>query len=297
MKNGVVIINKGEGLSSQAVVNRVKRLFDEKKAGHTGTLDPLATGVLPVLIGRGVKASEYMLTSDKHYRATMLLGITTDTEDITGKVLSESCKIPAEEEVLAAVGNMLGESLQTPPMYSALKVNGKKLYELARGGEVIEREPRRICIYEISAKKLTDTEYEVDVKCSKGTYIRTLLADIGASLGCGAVMKTLCRASASGFTLSDAHTLDEIEEMSESDRDKLIIPIEKVFDSYRKVTLVPFFARLARNGLPIYLKKIKYELAPDECVSLFDEKGFFAVGKVVSLEDGLAIKPTKQFDT
>ena len=155
MKNGVIIINKEEGLTSQAVVTRVKRLLGTDKAGHTGTLDPMATGVLPVLVGRGVKASEFMLTSDKHYSATLLLGVTTDTEDVTGAVLSECESIPGEAEVMDAIRSFVGEYMQTPPMYSALKVGGKKLYELAREGQVVEREARAVFIHSIDLWKDT----------------------------------------------------------------------------------------------------------------------------------------------
>ena len=297
MKSGVVIINKGKGLSSQAVVNRLKRLLGAKKAGHTGTLDPLATGVLPVLVERGVKASEYMLSSDKHYQAIMLLGITTDTEDVLGKVLTESDLIPAEGDVLLAADSMLGEHMQTPPMYSALKVGGEKLYDLARRGITVEREPRRITVHRINTKRLSDKEYELDVVCSKGTYIRTLCADIGKKLSCGAVMKELCRASCAGFSLEEAHTLDQIEAMSQAEREALIIPIEEIFKDKVRLVLPPFFARLARNGLPIYQKKIKTDIKEGERVALFDENGFFALGESVMLEDGAAIKPIKQFDT
>lgn len=297
MKSGVIILDKSEGITSQGAVNRIKRLFGASKAGHTGTLDPLATGILPVLIGRAVKASEYMLTSDKHYIATLLLGITTDTEDITGKVLTECDRIPSEDEVICAANSMLGESMQTPPMFSAIKIGGKKLYDLAREGKTVEREPRKITVYEISAKKLSEKEYELDVKCSKGTYIRTLLADIGAKLGTGGVMKTLRRASCAGFTLDGAHTLEEIENMTEEERDALIIPTENIFPELEKITLVPFFARLARCGAPIYLKKIKLSAELGARVRLYDESGFFALGEVRECEEGLAIKPIKQFDT
>ena len=169
MKNGVIIINKEIGPTSQGVVNRVKRLLGASKAGHTGTLDPMATGVLPVLIERGVKASEFMLTSDKHYMATLLLGRTTDTEDVTGQVLTESDSIPTESQVLSAVESFVGSYLQTPPMYSALKIGGKKLCDLARQGVTIEREPREVTIHSITAEKISDREYTLDVHCSKGT--------------------------------------------------------------------------------------------------------------------------------
>jgi len=294
--SGAIIINKEEGLTSQAVVNRVKRLFGEAKAGHTGTLDPLATGVLPVLLGRAVKASEYMLTSDKHYTALLRLGITTDTEDTTGNILTESDIIPSPEAVKRAAMAFLGESEQTPPMFSAIKISGKKLCDLARDGITVEREARKITVYSIDAARVSERDYTLTVHCSKGTYIRTLCADIGASLGCGGAMGALCRSEASGFTLKDAYTLGELELMSPEKRAALIIPTEKLFRNERKITLSPFFARLARCGVEIYLKKIGIMLELHERVTLFDERGFFALGEVREFDGGLAIKPIKQFD-
>lgn len=296
MPSGIVVIKKEKGITSQGVVNRVKRLFGEKKAGHTGTLDPLATGVLPVLIGRAVKASEYMLCSDKYYKAELTLGITSDTEDITGNILTRTDTIPKECEVLSAIEAFVGAILQTPPMYSALKVGGKKLCDIARSGEVIEREPREITVHSICATRISDTVYSLDVHCSKGTYIRTLCADIGKKLGCGAVMSALERTRASVFTLADALTLEDIEKLNDNERSSLIIPVERVFLDRPPVTLPPFFARLARNGLPIYLKKIGVKLDTGSEVRLFDEGGFFALGEVIDSDDGQAIKPVRQFD-
>jgi len=296
MKSGVVILNKEEGITSQGAVNRLKKLIGTDKAGHTGTLDPLATGVLPILVGRAVKASEFLLTSDKHYRTTLLLGIETDTEDVTGKILSECESIPEEKEVMNAIESMLGESMQIPPMYSAIKVGGKKLCDLAREGKEIEREARPINIFELDAKKINEREYEIDVRCSKGTYIRTLCADIGKKLGCGAAMKTLERLSAAGFTIDEAHTLSEIEAMTEEEREAIIIPTEDIFGNIKAVTLSPFFARLARCGVEIYLKKIGLDIPLGELVRLKDEKGFFALGEVRDFETGRAIKPIRQFD-
>lgn len=293
--DGLIIINKEGGLTSQAVVSRVKRLLGVAKAGHTGTLDPMATGVLPVLVGRGVKASEFMLTSDKHYVATLLLGITTDTEDITGEMLTETDKIPTEDEILSAVSSFVGPYMQTPPMYSALKIGGKKLCDLAREGVTVERQAREVHIYSIEAKRLSEREYSLDVRCSKGTYIRTLCADIGKRLGVGGVMKTLMRATASGFTLDDAHTLTEIENMTKEERESLLLPTEVIFKKYRQVVLPEFFARLARCGQEIYLKKIKLDAPEGEILRLSDEQGFFAVGEVREFDDGLAIKPIRQF--
>ena len=295
MKNGVIIINKEEGLSSQGVVTRVKRLLGADKAGHTGTLDPMATGVLPILVGRGVKASEFMLTSDKHYSATLLLGVTTDTEDVTGEVLTECDKIPNETEVLDVIRSFVGEYMQTPPMYSALKVGGKKLYELAREGQVIEREARAVFIHSIDAKKLSEREYFIDVKCSKGTYIRTLCADIGTKIGCGGTMKTLERCEASGFTLSDGITLSELEALETEKRWERVLPVEHIFREKSKVSLPSFFARLARSGQQIYLKKIGASLVLGEIVRLYDDGEFFAIGEVMDFDGELAIKPIRQF--
>ncbi len=296
MKNGLIIINKEAGMSSQAVVNRVKRLLCVDKAGHTGTLDPMATGVLPVLVGRGVKASEFLLTSDKHYGATLRLGIETDTEDITGTVISSSDKIPTEEESLEAINSMIGKSMQIPPMYSAIKVGGKKLYDLAREGKTIERESRPIEIFEILGKKINEREYGIDVKCSKGTYIRTLCADIGKKLGCGATMTSLCRMSAAGYPISAAHTLKEIEDMAENEREALIIPMDKIFPDMKNVILQPFFSRLARCGVSLYQKKIGTDIPEGEIVKLSDEKGFFALGQSTVDDGEKMIKPIRQFD-
>ncbi len=293
--SGIVIVNKETGISSQAVVNRVKRIFGADKAGHTGTLDPLATGVLPVLIGRAVKASEYMLSADKHYSATLLLGVTTDTEDVTGSVLTRCDSIPSESEVLSAVEEFIGEGVQTPPMYSALKVGGKKLYELAREGITVERESRKIEIYSLRTTRLNEREYKLDVHCSKGTYIRTLCADIGARLGCGGTMKTLQRTEASGFPLSEAHTLSRLEEMSADERGSVIFPVERIFDALPTVALDSFFSRLAHSGLEIYLYKIGARLDVGTRVKLCDAEGFFALGEVRMFEGGAAIKPIKQF--
>ena len=295
MKNGVVIVNKQIGPTSQGVVNRVKRIFGASKAGHTGTLDPMATGVLPVLLERGVKASEFMLSSDKHYVATLLLGLTTDTEDVTGETLTVCDNIPDEAAVLAVVESFVGKYMQTPPMYSALKVGGRKLCDLARDGVTIEREAREVVIHGITCEKINDREYTLDVRCSKGTYIRTLCADIGARLGCGGCMKTLCRASASGFSLADAHTLEELENMTDSEREAVIFPVEYIFRDLPEVRLPAFYAKLAHSGLEIYLKKIGLDLPLGARVRMMDADGFFALGEVREYEDGNAIKPIRQF--
>ncbi len=292
--SGLVLLNKEEGMSSHTAVSRVKRLFGIDKAGHTGTLDPMATGVLPVLIGRAVKASEFMLTARKHYLATLLLGVETDTEDVTGKIIATSERIPDEREVRETVNTFLGKSMQVPPMYSALKVGGKKLYEIARAGGEVEREPREITVYKIECSRVNEREYTLEVECSKGTYIRTLCADIGKRLGVGGAMKSLSRMSAAGFPLSECHTLSELEAMCEEERLLQVLPTERIFLSLRKVTLEPFFARLALSGLEIYLKKIGESIPLGERVALYDASGFFAVGEVREFDTGLAIKPIRQ---
>ena len=295
MKNGILVLHKGEGMTSQTAVTRVKRLLGASKAGHTGTLDPLATGVLPILVGNASKAGEYMLSSDKHYIATLRLGLTSDTEDITGNVVRTEAEIPTEREVLSVLENFCGEILQIPPMVSALKVGGKKLCDLAREGIVIEREARPITVHSLVAQRVAEDAYRLDVICSKGTYIRTLCADIGKALGCGGVMETLCRAEASGFSLADAYTLEALESMSEAEREAAILPVETVFKKYEAVVLPPFFARLAKNGLPIYLKKIGRADAEGTYLRMCDAEGFFALGRVELCEEGLAIRPQKQF--
>ena len=295
MKNGIIILHKGEGLTSQTAVNRIKRLLGASKAGHTGTLDPLATGVLPILVGNAVKAGEYMLSSDKHYIATLRLGLTSDTEDITGNTEKTGAPLPSEAEVMAVLEKFRGEILQIPPMVSALKVGGKKLCDLAREGIVIEREPRPITVYRLEAERISEDAYTLDVVCSKGTYIRTLCADIGKALGCGGVMETLCRAEAAGFLLSDAHTLEELEAMAAEARENLVLPVETVFMKYEAVVLPPFFARLAKNGLPIYQKKIGTHFEEGRMIRMCDADGFFAIGQVEICEEGMAIRPQKQF--
>ncbi len=295
MRSGIIVINKGRDISSQGVVSRVKRLLGADKAGHTGTLDPLATGALPVLIGRAVKASEYMLTSDKHYRAELLLGKTSDTEDITGNILSESCKVPEESRVREVIDSFVGKIMQTPPMYSALKVGGKKLCDLARSGISVEREPREITVHSIEAKKICDTLYSLDVHCSKGTYIRTLCADIGKALGCGGLMNALVRTQASIFSLDDAYTLDELEKMSAEERESKILPVECIFENLPRVELPDFYTRLATCGAEIYLSKIGFSAEVGQRVRLCGKSGFFALGEVRAFEEGLAVKPIKQF--
>lgn len=279
-KSGIVLLEKEAGMTSHTAVRRLARLFGVEKAGHTGTLDPMATGVLPVLIGRGVKASEYLTEGDKHYIATLRLGLTTDTEDITGTTLRVSDRLPDEAEVLAALQAFRGEILQTPPMYSALKVGGHKLMDLARRGVTVEREPRPITVHRLTAEKLSESDYRLDVVCSKGTYIRTLCADIGAALGVGGVMASLCRAEAAGFPLSACHTLAAYEAMAEEERNAAVIPTEALFTCLPALYFPPFFARLAENGQRVDEKKLGASYPEKTRLRLVDDAGFFAIGEI-----------------
>ena len=279
-KSGIVLLEKEAGMTSHTAVRRLARLFGVEKAGHTGTLDPMATGVLPVLIGRGVKASEYLTEGDKHYIATLRLGLTTDTEDITGTTLRVSDRLPDEAEVLAALQAFRGEILQTPPMYSALKVGGHKLMDLARRGVTVEREPRPITVHRLTAEKLSESDYRLDVVCSKGTYIRTQCADIGAALGVGGVMAALCRAEAAGFPLSACHTLAAYEAMTEEERDAAVIPTEALFTCLPALYFPPFFARLAENGQRVDEKKLGASYPEKTRLRLVDDAGFFALGEI-----------------
>ena len=289
MACGLLLLYKEAGMTSHTAVARVSRLFDKEKAGHTGTLDPLAEGVLPILLGRAVKASEFLLTGEKHYIAHLRLGVRSDTEDITGNLTPSGAPLPTESEVLAVLDRFRGEILQTPPMYSALKVKGKKLCDLARAGKEIEREARPITVYSLNAERISDEEYRLSVHCSKGTYIRTLCADIGEALGTGGVMSRLLRAEAAGFSLSQAHTLSELEALPQKEREALLIPLSEIFTDLPRVTLPPFFARLALAGAPIYQKKIGTAFPEGTRVAFYDTEGFFALAEAARDKEGESV--------
>ena len=296
--SGILIINKPEGITSHDVVGRVRRLFSTRRVGHTGTLDPMASGVLVVLIGRAAKAAEYISNSKKAYVATLRLGTTYDTQDITGTPLKICEDIPSSEAVISTVSKFSGELMQIPPMYSALKVNGQKLYDLARKGIEVEREARPITVHSISATPTQDPlDYILSVECSAGTYIRTLCEDIGSDLGCGGAMATLKRTLAGGFDIEHSYTLEEIEALTEEKRLSLLHPTEELFSDLEQIKLAPFFERLSRNGCEIYLKKIGKDISLGNRVRLCSQSGeFYALGEVKEFEDGKAIKAIKLFD-
>lgn len=294
---GVLIINKPEGITSHDVVGKIRKLYGTRKVGHTGTLDPLATGVLVILLGRAAKAAEYLVADKKTYSARLRLGITTDTEDITGKVLSECNKIPNFEQVKSACGEFLGKIKQVPPMYSALKIDGKKLYDLAREGIEVERKERDIEIFQLECTATNkENEYDLLVECSSGTYIRTLCADIGARLGCGGVMSALHRVAAGNFAIENAHTLEEIEKLTIEERYALLASTESLFEDIPSVNLPTFYEKLCRSGCEIYQSKIKTAHEVGTRVRLYSANGeFFALGEVREYESGTAIKAIKTF--
>lgn len=294
--SGVLILNKPAGFTSHDCVNRIRRLYNTKKVGHTGTLDPMATGVLPILIGRAAKASELVTAEDKLYRAGLKLGITTDTEDTTGKILSTSELIPDDEAVRNAIKSFVGDISQIPPMYSALKVNGQKLVDLARRGVTVEREARPITIHSIAVEPTVNPdEYILTVHCSKGTYIRTLCADIGERLGCGGCMSSLERLASGSFGIESAVTLDEIGDLAEEERAALLRPVESLFDRLPTLTLPEFFEKLSRNGCEIYQKKLGTEYPTGTRLRVHGKDGFYALGEVFDYPDGSAVKIIKLF--
>ena len=296
-QSGVVVVDKHEGVTSHDIVFKMRKLFGTRRVGHTGTLDPMATGVLPILIGRSAKASEYLSAEDKGYTAEITLGITTDTEDISGKILTKCDTLPDQSRVFEVCREFVGDISQVPPMYSALKVDGKKLVDLAREGITIEREVRTIHISSIIPEVIDEKRgvYRLSVECSKGTYIRTLCADIGARLGCGATMSALRRTKSGNFTLDNSHTIEQIEKMSEAERMSLIIPTEELFCDLEAVKLSDFYARLCRSGCEIYQRKIGTNLPVGTRVRICDKNGFFALGEVREYDEGTAIKSIKLF--
>lgn len=252
--NGVIIIDKPKGKTSHDIVGILRKKFGTRRVGHTGTLDPLATGVLPVCIGNATRAADMLIESDKKYRATFLLGKRSDTLDIQGQITEENEVTVTEDDVRRVIAGFIGEQNQIPPMYSAIKKDGKKLYDLAREGIEIEREPRRINIYSIDICDIELPTVTIDVHCSKGTYIRSLCDDIGTKLGCGAVMTELRRTYTAGFAIEDAYTiekLDEIEDLSGTlkSTDSLFLSLPEIHLNERQEKSITNGVRMTwRNG-------------------------------------------------
>ena len=246
MANGILIVDKPEGWTSQDVVSKLRGVLHEKRVGHGGTLDPMATGVLPVFAGRATRAVEFFEHAEKAYEATLLLGTTTDTQDTTGTVLETRPVTVDEAAVRALLPRFTGVQQQLPPMYSAVKIGGKKLYELARAGKEIERKPREITVFSIELLHFENNSARLRIHCSKGTYIRTLCHDIGQALGCGGCMAALRRVQAGAYRLADAVTLDEI--LAHSEPQTLLKPVDSLFSAYPRLTLTPAQEKCCRNG-------------------------------------------------
>ena len=302
MKNGVLNVSKEKGYTSHDVVAKLRGITHQKKIGHTGTLDPDATGVLPVCLGKATKLCDMLTDKDKVYEAVLLLGISTDTQDISGTVLKEQETADLDEsQVEEAILSFRGSYDQIPPMYSALKVNGKKLYELAREGKTVERKPRRVTISEIEILSMELPRARIRVECSKGTYIRTLCQDIGEKLGVGGCMEELIRTRVERFRLEDARTLQEIQELSDQGRlQEILIPVDQMFSQYPGAVLKEKGAVLAYNGNPLELKWIReYEdgkrPAHDrEWIRVYDQKQQF-LGIYEDQQDKQRIKLIKNF--
>lgn len=251
--DGVIVIRKEKGFTSHDVVAKLRGILHMKKIGHTGTLDPDAEGVLPVALGKATRLVDMITDKEKTYEAVMRLGVVTDTQDMSGTVLSQTTELSVtEEELCTVVSSFVGDYMQVPPMYSALKVNGKKLYELAREGKTVERKPRPVHFYEIEILDISFPLVRFRVTCSKGTYIRTLCHDIGEKLGCGAAMESLLRTKVGRFTLDDAITLAQTEEaVQKGTIESKILGIEEILAEYPRVCCTKEGDRLLANGNPL----------------------------------------------
>jgi len=272
--DGVLLFDKPLALSSNDALQKVRKLFRAEKAGHTGTLDPLATGLLPICFGEATKFSNALLDADKTYRALLRLGQTTTTGDAEGDITSEHPVEVQRSDVDPVLARFLGEIQQLPPMHSALKHQGKPLYEYIRKGETVEREPRNVVIHEMILNFFSGNEVDITVRCSKGTYIRTLSEDIGAALGCGAHLAGLRRIAIAHFELNDAYTLPQLSKITEAERDACILPLESLMPDMPKLQLdavqVQRLAQGQRLGLDTGL--------PDGKVRLHGPQGFIGVG-------------------
>lgn len=302
--NGILNVYKEPGFTSHDVVAKLRGICKQKKIGHTGTLDPEASGVLPVCLGSATKLCDLLTEKDKEYRAVMLLGCETDTQDTTGTVISEHEVTASEEEVRDAILSFTGPYDQTPPMYSALKVNGQKLCDLARAGKVVERKSRRITIHSIEIEEICLPRVTMKVFCSRGTYIRTLCHDIGQKLGCGGAMEKLVRTRSGRFGLEEAYKLSEIQKLSDEGRlEEILMPVENVFEGLLAVQAIGIGQKLLENGNPLECRHVKLlsgetplDCAPEDGtqVRVYDENGHFT-GVYAWRKAEERLKPVKMF--
>ena len=296
--DGIFNIYKEKGFTSHDVVAVVRKTIHMKKVGHTGTLDPDAEGVLPVCVGRATKLSDVIMDGRKSYRAMLRLGITTTTEDASGEVLETKPVDVSEKQLEECIKGFLGEQEQVPPMYSAVKVNGKKLYELAREGKEIERKARKITIFDIRILRfLPPDRAELDIDCSKGTYIRTICSDIGKALGCGGHMEELLRTSTGAFTLEKAIRLSELKALAEQERaEEALLSMEEALKDFPKIFVSERSEKLLYNGGRIRERFLKTErpLKEGEIAAVKDSKGnLVGLYEIQQNEDGFFIKPFK----
>lgn len=297
MINGILNVYKEAGFTSHDVVAKLRGICRQKKIGHTGTLDPEAVGVLPVCLGSGTKLCDMLTDKSKEYEAVLLLGQVTDTQDVTGTVLEEHEVTADEEQAVEAIRSFVGAYEQIPPMYSALKVNGKRLYELARAGKEVERKGRRVEIHSIEILSVSLPEITFRVACSKGTYIRTLCHDIGQKLGCGGTMKSLKRTRVGIFTIDGALKLSQLEELAAQGRlEEKVIPVEAMFTELPALTVKDAFARLIENGNAFYPGQAEESVrTPDGGqVRVYDRKGRF-YGIYAFSEEKERYQPVKMF--
>ena len=291
--DGVINIYKERGFTSHDVVAKLRGILRQKKIGHTGTLDPDAVGVLPVCLGKGTKICEFLSDEDKTYRAVLRLGVTTDTQDHTGKILRERSVDVTEEQVREVIEEFEGKQMQLPPMYSALKVNGRKLYELAREGREVERKAREIYIYEIQILKIELPLVEMKVTCSKGTYIRTLCHDIGEKLGCGGCMQELTRTRVGTFYLEDSLTLAQVESLAlEGTLERKVIPVEEMFQGFLRICCPKSLDKCVHNGNPVLAADLGISFQGQ--IRLCDSRGVF-IGIYQWREDRKQYFPVKMF--
>lgn len=295
MVSGIVNVYKEKGFTSFDVVAKMRGIFRQKKVGHTGTLDPDAQGVLPVCLGTATKVCDLLTDRDKEYEAVLLLGTVTDTQDLSGTVLSQCAVEVTEEAVRTVLDEFVGTYMQLPPMYSALKVNGRKLCDLARSGITVERSPRPVRLYEIEVLGMQLPEVRFRVLCSKGTYIRTLCQDIGERLGCGGCMKELTRTRAADFGLGDALTLSEIQERAGRGDISYVRPVDMLFEQYPRVTAERGAGKLVDNGNRIPRHMVRGECGEDVCnVRLYDWDSHF-VGLYTYVQESGEYRPLKRF--
>ncbi|MCI5105127.1 MAG: tRNA pseudouridine(55) synthase TruB [Pseudomonadales bacterium] len=283
--DGIVVLDKASGLSSNAALQEVKRLYEARKAGHTGSLDPLATGVLPLCLGEATKMSQFLLDSDKGYRTRIKLGVRTSSGDSEGEVIEHHDSIGvSREQIESALENFRGEIEQLPPMYSALKKDGVPLYKLARQGKTVEREPRQVSIYSIELTAFIDDELELEIECSKGTYIRAIADDLGQALGCGAHVVALHRTRAGSFTDKDSIKFDELIQEKEANGleglDRLLCPMDMAVANLPQVRLPEITASQVKHGQAVLVR----HLPAEGLVRLYEEEQFIGIGVID--EDG-----------